>query len=43
VHPRFSLVTCLDLGFVQGYLIPLGRATSFPGQPQSTIDETQLR
>ena len=42
VRPLFSGVAYLDLGFVRGYLISLGRATSFPGQLQSTIDVTQL-
>jgi len=42
VRPQFSLVACLDLGFVQVYLVLRGRATSFPGQLQSTIDETHL-
>ena len=42
VRPQFSRVARLDLGFVQGYLMLLGRATSFPRQPQSIIDETQL-
>ena len=42
VRPLFSGVAYLDLGFERGYLISLGRATSFPGQLQSTIDVTQL-